>query len=143
MKDLVSFGLDGKYGDRYIRTVGTDFPDELYLFNCKVTDISPLKGLKNLTKLNLGNCPIEDFSPLSELEGMEILSVYGTGIKDLSVLTGLEHLTYLNLGGNSPEDWSVIETMTKSGNSGVYNSSISQEQLESLEAALKDCMVSA
>jgi Leucine-rich repeat (LRR) protein len=70
------------------------------LLNCRassdnldnqIDDISEIKGLPNLTELDLGNNQISDISALSDLTEMQILSLYKNQINDISALSGLTH----------------------------------------------------
>ena len=61
-----------------------------------ITDLSPLAGLTNLTRLHLEfNNNITDLSPLAGLTNLKILGLYGSNIPDLSPLSGLTKLKEL------------------------------------------------
>lgn len=66
-KMLLTYWNDGVEPDMTrLKTV-----TELYLFDCKLTDISILAELTNLTELNLGYNYISDISPLKNLINLE------------------------------------------------------------------------
>jgi Leucine Rich repeats (2 copies)/4Fe-4S single cluster domain of Ferredoxin I len=73
----------------------------LVLSNCwKLSDISPLAGLKSLQKLDLSGCNelSGDLSPLARLTSLRSLSLNGfKQLSDLSSLAGLTSLQTLNL----------------------------------------------
>lgn len=64
-----------------------------------VTDLSPLAGLTQLTRLNLGECmELTDLSPLAGLTQLTRLNLNNCrGVFDLSLLAKLTQLTELNL----------------------------------------------
>jgi Leucine-rich repeat (LRR) protein len=71
-------------------------------------DISSLKGLKNLKRLDLYlNC-ISDLSHLSELYALEELNVSNNRIKDVSCLKNLVNLKSLIIYKNPIEDFSSL-----------------------------------
>ena len=77
---------------------------DLDLRNHKISEISPLSFLTNLTSLGIDSCHIKDFSPLIELASFEKLWIYPntskraedkmTDISALSVLQELKHLHF-------------------------------------------------
>ena len=77
---------------------------DLDLRNHKISEISPLSFLTNLTSLGIDSCHIKDFSPLNELASFEKLWIYPntskraedmmTDISALSVLQELKHLHF-------------------------------------------------
>ena len=81
--------------------VGLSNLTRLELVVCDVTDISPLAGLSNLMDLRLSYNNITDISPLAGLANLEILGLPGNGITDISPLVGLTSLKSLNLADNN------------------------------------------
>lgn len=73
---------------------------QLKLFDKKVTDISELSRLKNLTKLNLGFNHISSISALKGLTKLQELIINNNYIMSLSPLKGFIQLKVLNLAGN-------------------------------------------
>ena len=76
----------------------------LYLQHNEISDLTPLSGLKSLTKLNLAYNTLEDddLNALENLTNLTELSLYGLKkITDVSPLASLSKLTYLHLGYNS------------------------------------------
>ena len=49
--------------------------EKINLWGTKVSDLSPLSALSNLKELNLKYCPVEDITPLHGLKSLEY--VYG------------------------------------------------------------------
>ena len=77
----------------------------------KVTDFSVLRNLKNLKHLNLEGTQFSDVSSLESLTKLEILNLCDTPVKDLSALKNLKKLTKLNLDGTQVSDVSVLENL--------------------------------
>lgn len=73
---------------------------ELRIWDTKVTDISLLSELPNLTILYLSGDDIEDIRPLAHMTGLNELYLFGTGISDISPLSALSELKIVDLGGN-------------------------------------------
>ena len=75
-------------------------------------DISPLSGLINLEGLSLENNGISDISPLAGLKKLKILGLAVNAINDISPFAGLKKLQHLNLSDNSIEDLSPLAGLT-------------------------------
>ncbi|MEY8762579.1 MULTISPECIES: leucine-rich repeat domain-containing protein [Clostridium] len=70
----------------------------------QISDISSLSGLKNLQSLNLQNNKVSNITPLKDyLSALKLLDLMGNQITDISGLEGLSALTTLNLCGNEIE----------------------------------------
>ena len=78
-----------------------------------LTDISVLSGLPQLTGLFLENNAISDISPLSELTQITWLRLHSNAISDVSPLTRLAQLEYLSLSGNAISDVSPLTKLTQ------------------------------
>ena len=74
----------------------------------KISDISPLAGMDNLTSLYLSGNQITDISVLAELVNLEVLSLSENQISDITVLADLKNLTSLELAGNQVKDTSAL-----------------------------------
>lgn len=89
----------------------------LNLSNCsKITDLSPLAQLAQLTSLNLSGCnQIADITPLTNLKGLTSLNLSGCSkIDDCSPLAQLTKLTFLNLAGcRQTSDLGCLAQLTK------------------------------
>ena len=68
--------------------------------NNRITDISPLTGLKNLEELNLSYNQIGYIDALCTLANLKSLLLSDNKIEDISPLFGLEKLEYVDLSGN-------------------------------------------
>ena len=75
-------------------------------------DITPLSGLINLEGLSLENNGISDISPLAGLKELQLLGLAVNTIEDLSPLTGLKKLRHLNLSANNIENFSPLAELT-------------------------------
>ena len=62
-----------------------------------VSDLSPLRDLKGLTRLELSETNITDLSPLQDLTALNVLGLRETKIADLSPLRALKNLKVLDL----------------------------------------------
>ena len=72
----------------------------LDLSSHKISDLSPLAKLTNLTELYLSYNQISDLSPLAQLTNLNFLFLESNRISDLSPLSPLDNLTWLFVGGN-------------------------------------------
>ncbi len=72
----------------------------LDLSSHKISDLSPLAQLTNLTELYLSYNRIKDLSPLARLTNLNFLFLESNQISDLSPLSRLTKLNWLFLGGN-------------------------------------------
>ena len=68
--------------------------------NRRITDISPLANLTELTVLDLEGCRISDIAPLANLTHLTALKLRGNRIIDVSPLENLNKLNVLELEGN-------------------------------------------
>lgn len=73
---------------------------ELDLDGNHLTEISPLKNLKGLTKLCLSNNSIFDISPLQELTALQYLEIANNHIRQIASLAALTNLIELGLSLN-------------------------------------------
>ena len=96
--------------------------EELYLGGRnRITDLSPLANLTNLTQLHIWHREVADMlpvtnldiSPLSGLISLESLVLENSGISDISLLTELKALQGLGLSANTIEDISPLAGLKK------------------------------
>ena len=78
----------------------------------RITDLSPLSGLTNLTYLTLSYQTVSDFSPLFGLTNLTTLGLSAMNITDIPTLAGLTNLTTLWLDHNSITDISALAGLT-------------------------------
>ena len=87
----------------------------------RITDVSPLANLTNLTQLHIWHREVTDMppvtnldiSPLSGLINLESLVLENSGISDISLLTELKALQGLGLSANNIEDISPLAGLKK------------------------------
>lgn len=80
----------------------------------QISDISPLKGLKKLTLLDLHrNRNIVNISPLKDLLNLTWLSLRGNRIVDMTPLKDLTNLTYLHIGYNRISNLTPLNKLIK------------------------------
>ena len=77
-----------------------------------VSDLSPLSGLTNLTRLTINFDTLTDISPLSGLTNLTELYLWDNSITDISAVAGLTNLTGLSLGSNNITDISPLAGLT-------------------------------
>ena len=73
-----------------------------------VSNLSPLSGLTNLTRLTINFDALTDISPLSGLTSLTGLFLWDNSITDISAVAGLTNLTELSLGSNNITDISPL-----------------------------------
>ena len=78
--------------DRFCSAARYPLPTELRLWNNRISDISPLASLTNLTRLGLEGNQISDISPLISLANLTGLWLEENQISDISPLTSLTNL---------------------------------------------------
>ena len=78
-----------------------------------ISVLPSLRGLRNLTRLEIHNCNISDISGLAELTQLEWLELINNQISDISPLTNLKSLKHLNLDANVIEDVSPLAKLTR------------------------------
>jgi serine protease AprX len=76
----------------------------LDLSSTGVSDVTPLAGLANLTHLNLFSTGVSDVTPLAGLANLTSLDLFGTGVSDVTPLAGLANLTRLDLSSTGVSD---------------------------------------
>ena len=104
--------------DRGIRNLtGLEFATnltELHLGLSRISDVSVLSALTNLTYLDLHrNLRISDVAPLSALTNLTHLVLRGNAISDIAPLTALTNLTYLHLAYNEISDIALLSVLAK------------------------------
>jgi len=83
----------------------------LILGNSKISDLNPIKELKNLTTLYLSSNQISDLNPIKELEHLTLLYLSSNQISDLNPIKELKHLTSLYLSSNQISDLNPIKEL--------------------------------
>ena len=85
----------------------------LYIYNNeKVTDISALKDLTQLTILDISETKVTDITSLATLENLERLDISETDITDISAIGNLKDLKWLNMNDSKVTDISALESAT-------------------------------
>lgn len=76
----------------------------LGLFNCPVSDISVVEGMKELTQFSLNDCPdVTDLSPLAGCAKLSELVLVNCGARDYSVLASLGDFNFIHMIGIDTE----------------------------------------
>ena len=93
---------------------------ELILWkNDTIADLTPLKDLRNLRRLALDINQITDLTPLQNLRSLEDLSLGGNQVSNVFPLRGLTSLKKLSVSGNPIEDLAPLRSL-KQRNPGIY-----------------------
>lgn len=89
------------------------------LSNNRITDLTPLTGLKNLEELNLSDNQIGYIDSLSNLESLTSVILSNNFIEDISPLFELKNLEFVELSGNNIDN-EQINILTDMGISVNY-----------------------
>ena len=99
---------------------------QLYMEDLSVSDLSPLSGLTNLIQINLTGCLVSDLSPLSRLINLEsLLFSRNAGISDLSPVAGLVNLKHIHAWNHAVSDLSPLRNLTTLENINFCGGNIS------------------
>ena len=90
-----------------------------------ISNISALTNLTNLTYLDLSSNSISDISPLKNLKKLEYLDLWGNSISDISVLARLTNLTQLYIGANAISNISPLASLTNLTQLNIGSNAIS------------------
>ena len=86
----------------------------LRLRDNEISDFSPIAGLIHLVELKFSrNRNISDLSPLKDLKNLEYLTFFETLVSDLSPVTGLINLRSIHAWDHSISDLSPLANLTK------------------------------
>ena len=105
--------------------LGIDKVEGKYVNSNDISDLTPLAGLTNLTRLTLTNTGVSNLTPLAGLTNLTRLSLGRNSIADLTPLVGLTSLTWLSLGENSVSDITPLAGLTSLTDLSLSNNSIS------------------
>lgn len=108
----------------------------------KLTDLTPIKDLKQLTVLNLNENLISDISPLKELKMLTELYLYKNHITDISPLSGLRQLIRLDLENNRITDLTPLTELKQLSELYIYGNPIPKSQIQALREALPELKIS-
>ena len=78
-----------------------------------ISDITPLTNLTQLSTLYLAHNIISDITPLTNLTQLTELSLWNNSISDITPLAGLTQLTHLYLANNSISDITPLAGLTQ------------------------------
>ena len=84
--------------------LGYEVVDNTIVNSNSISDITPLSGLTNLTRLSLSSNSISDIPSLSSLTNLTWLDLAYNSILDITPLSGLTRLAWLELSGNRISD---------------------------------------
>ena len=113
----------------------------LHLSGSQISDISALSSLTNLTELNLYGNQISDINALRGLTKLTGLQLYDNQIDDISALSKLTNLNVLHLDSNKISDISALSKLTNLTDLYISNNQISDSQIKELQTALPKCKI--
>lgn len=115
----LAFNEEDKIYKNNIRALPHNFGDlinlkKLYISGSfsnvyELSDIEPIRGLKNLEELNLSYTQINDLSALEGLENLKILNISHTNVTDISHLNNLSGLEKLIISSNEITNLEVLK----------------------------------
>jgi len=85
----------------------------LYLRNTSITDISFIKNLKNLTKIDFSSNKISDISFIKELKNLNTIELHDNKISDISAIKKLTNLKKIGFSKNQINDFSAVKDLVK------------------------------
>ena len=86
--------------------------ETLYLTHSQVDDLMPLAQLKNLKSLGLYSSDrVTDISPISGVRTLEMLDLEGTAVSDISALAGMRSMRQLDIRGLKIADLNPLMNM--------------------------------
>jgi hypothetical protein len=85
---------------------------KLDLSGTKVSDLTPIKELTDLQRLDLSRTSVSDLTPLKELKGLQSLFLVGTKVSDLTPLKEITGLQSLVLMDTAVSDLTPIKELT-------------------------------
>ncbi len=86
---------------------------ELWVMDCPVGDLSPIRLLSYLRSLVIYSVPIADLWPTTKLKSLEVLTLWKTNVVDLSPIAGLTNLRFLDISESNVDDIRALEGLTK------------------------------
>lgn len=108
-------GYDAKtvktgFGDIRDLSLLTEMPnlEKVFISHQKITDLTPITGL-DLHELAIYDCPVSDYSPLSGLKHLEKLVLMKCNGHDLSFLLQLKELNSLSLGRMTVDSLNILK----------------------------------
>ena len=78
-----------------------------------MSNLTSLRGLKTLRRLEINHCGVSDISGLAQLTQLQSLTLHDNLIADVSPLKNLKGLTHLNLSDNVISDVSPLSGLSK------------------------------
>jgi len=77
------------------------------------SDVAPLAGLTNLTKLRISNKPLSNFASLKGFAKLRFLDITAAGITDLTPVASMPELVQLAAHGNQISDLAPLQNLAK------------------------------
>ena len=114
----------------------------LWLNSNQICDVSALRNLRQLSSLHLENNQLGDTDSLKELRQLKELSINHNQIRDVSALKELRQLRYLDLGFNQVTDLSALKELKLLTHLDLRNNpNLSNAQVAEIRAALPKCRI--
>ena len=114
----------------------------LWLNSNQICDVSALRELRQLTSLHLESNQLGDTDSLKELRQLKELSINHNQIRDVSALKELRQLRYLDLGFNQVTDLSALKELKLLTHLDLRNNpDLPNAQVAQIRAALPKCRI--
>ena len=106
LSDIVSFDADVESLQGLEHAVNLWF---LHIGGGRISDLTPLVGLKNLHTLKLHSQHILDISPLAKIKSLEVVHLQSNRINDFTPLLDLPNLKEVRVSGNPGDVSPLVE----------------------------------
>ncbi len=114
----------------------------LWLNSNQIRDVSALRELRELTSLHLESNQLGDADSLKELRQLKELSINHNQLHDVSALKELRQLRYLDLGYNQVTDLSALKELKLLNHLDLRNNpDLPNAQVAQIRAALPKCRI--
>jgi Leucine-rich repeat (LRR) protein len=114
---------------------------QLRLKSTALTDLTPLDGLENLQRLRLESDGVTEITTLAGLKNLQELYLNCPAVRDLTPLDGLEKLQRLVLNSVGATDITPVAGLKSLNELDLINTAFSDDQIESLQEALPNCVI--
>ena len=114
----------------------------LWLNGNQIREVSALRELRQLTSLHLESNQLVDANSLKELRQLKELSINHNQLRDVSALKELRQLTYLDLGHNQLTDLNALKELKLLNHLDLRNNpDLPNAEVSKIRAALPKCRI--
>lgn len=117
-----NFGDDGYVSyDELKQLTSIDIRENMMRTANYVSDLSGLEYAINLSRLTIFDTRVTDLTPISNLKQLTLLDIEGNGITDLAALSNMKQLINLYIGESKVTDLSPLCKLTQLANLSINN----------------------